>query len=703
MQSSELTKILDQALETEKYTRTLKPYKRPYKDRFLTVMRFQMMAESVKQPANRGQHEMKLSNSMAAKKSCLKKLDELQPILLRDMFVNQTHTGRYLVCRSIVEPVFMTGMMLLAEDEEGAIDNLSIYNYSTSYDIDPAALIPLNSVIIVKEPSLKLMLNRSDFHIRIESPSDIQIVTHSHSVDKWRDSSVAKLTFDELNRRGNANFVSKSYHEAIRWYLLALSKEKSAKAYSNLSAAYLALDKYHLALVSARSAVELEANNEKALFRMARASYEMRHFQQAKEHFAKCLTVNGENKEARSGLARAEKRLQEERTGRYDIKHLLEEAATRNVLRMDVADYESSDIAIKHIDASKGLGVVATRPIARGTLIMASKAASIAYNSESNFTMISANFITKLIDDTSHAINVIKTIHKVHNEPALAANVYKLYAGSGHDREQPVDDYVVDVARIEAILTYNGFKSIELGATHLPDSIDGKLTSNIANPTDNCGLWPRSSYFNHACANNTRMLYIKDFQLVYASRDIAAGEEITILYAGQGWYEERAKRLEKFGVVCKCELCELDRADRERASREKLIEQALKMPGAKQKHLDELQHIVRRIRQKFAKRAKLQHGLDQVLGRLATCQANCGQIAKALETLREALDVAKEFDAADMLLQHVAIQPIPMLNPSDAEKCFSMAYEHFVGDREFFFHLCRVWNVDLSRFAHLVK
>ena len=361
-----------QALETEKYLRTLKPYKRPHKDRYMTMMSFHLMSEDIKSKHFKAnEREVKMTTSVAAKKSCLKKLDELKPILLREMLVNQTHTGHYLICRTLVEPVFQTGMMLLAEDEEGNIEQVTIYNYSMSYDIDPATLIPCNSVMIVKEPSLKPTLDRLNFQIRVESPSDIQIVTHFHCIEKWKDTSVDQLTYEDLNRRGNASFVKKNYHEATRWYLLALNKEKQAKTYANLSAAYLALEEYHSAFESARSAYELAEKNEKALFRMARACYEMRDFQQANEYFVKCLSVNSESKEARDYLNLVDKRLAEEKTGHYDIKHLLGESK-RGVLRLDVADYQSSDISVVDIEG-KGKGVKATQPIKRGTLIMVDK------------------------------------------------------------------------------------------------------------------------------------------------------------------------------------------------------------------------------------------------------------------------------------------------------------------------------------------
>ena len=102
----------------------------------------------------------------------------------------------------------------------------------------------------------------------------------------------------------------------------------------------------------------------------------------------------------------------------------------------------------------------------------------------------------------------------MYNEPALARQVYKLYAGPNHNRDEQLDDCVLDVARVEAIHDYNAFKSCAIEANGMDTS-------------DNAGLWVKASYFNHACVKNTQMFYIQDFQLIYSSRDIAAGEEVS--------------------------------------------------------------------------------------------------------------------------------------------------------------------------------
>ena len=279
----------------------------------------------------------------------------------------------------------------------------------------------------------------------------------------------------------------------------------------------------------------------------------------------------------------------------------------------------------------------------------------------------------------------------MYNEPALARQVYKLYAGPNHNRDEQLDDCVLDVARVEAIHDYNAFKSCAIEANGMDTS-------------DNAGLWVKASYFNHACVKNTQMFYIQDFQLIYSSRDIAAGEEVTISYVPQDPYEDRLSKLVKHGIKCSCELCTLDKDDKERKSREQLIKSTAALPFTEPKHIAQFERTIRDIKLKFTNRKKLQYKLHYALGNLSTCYTHCGLTAKAIATLKTALIVAKDFDDGRQWFKNVFLRFIAQLKSSpQAEACFAMAYEHFVGHRELFFHLCRLENVELTRFAHLIQ
>ncbi len=86
----------------------------------------------------------------------------------------------------------------------------------------------------------------------------------------------------------------------------------------------------------------------KAFFRMGKSAYLMREFSKAVDHFNECLKLDSANYEARNGLENSLRRIQESKTGHYDLKRLFEQNQTGN-LHMDIADFQSEQISIVDI------------------------------------------------------------------------------------------------------------------------------------------------------------------------------------------------------------------------------------------------------------------------------------------------------------------------------------------------------------------
>lgn len=352
--------LMDEALkaiETEKVISQKKPYPRPSKNYAEVLQRHQYTKAHQEQMAtkNKQQHGFKLNQVTAPKHCSIKKIDDLQPILLKDMLVNQVHHGSYLLCRTVGDPFYMTAMSILVEDENGEIENVSIYNYTTSYEISPYEFSPPNTVIKIKEPYLKIMIsNNDDYYIRIESPTDIVFVDDNHGVDKWLIVT-PEMTYEQLNDLGNKFFVSKEYRKAIKQYDRALKKDATnAKTYCNRAAAYLELEMFYQAMEDAQESARLEPS-EKAYYRLGKAAYSMRQYEMAAESFKKCLALNEKNRKAADDLKRCHDRIEESKTGCYDVKALINNVKS-GVLRLDVGDYVSKDIEIVDIpNKSKGI------------------------------------------------------------------------------------------------------------------------------------------------------------------------------------------------------------------------------------------------------------------------------------------------------------------------------------------------------------
>lgn len=78
------------------------------------------------------------------------------------------------------------------------------------------------------------------------------------------------------------------------------------------------------------------------------------------------------------------------------------------------------------------------------------------------------------------------------------------------------------------------------------------------------GVFPTISRINHSCCGNSHFSY-SETQMrgnVFATQDIAEGEEILISYTGIHWgYKERRLYLQKtYKFVCRCQTCSRDKA-----------------------------------------------------------------------------------------------------------------------------------------------
>lgn len=193
------------------------PYPRPRRDYRVALKSYKQM-KSCRDRENYAP----LFNWMSGPRHCsLKPLDQLTPIRLSDMHVNKRHEGKYLKCRVVAEPIMMASMNTLVEDEDGQVEILCVYNLSPSYTVDANDFLPLHTVLIIKEPLVKLMVQDNNYYIRVESPSDVVFV-EDVDVEKWRIQTPNTLSYEQLNDLANGLFLKKEYRKAVRHYTQAL-------------------------------------------------------------------------------------------------------------------------------------------------------------------------------------------------------------------------------------------------------------------------------------------------------------------------------------------------------------------------------------------------------------------------------------------------------------------------------------------------
>ncbi len=233
---------------------------------------------------------------------------------------------------------------------------------------------------------------------------------------------------------GKQNFSKKNYPLAFKNYTQAIEfKSDDPRAYLNRSAVNLHLGCYYQAYKDAEKSVQLrkeEKANDKAFFRMGKAAYSMRQFKTSVESFKKCLELNASNTEAAVELKRSEDRLEESRTGVYDQNSMIENLKF-GIQEMDVADYKSSKIKV--VELRKGYrGVEAVEAIAKGTLLVVSKAVSIVYDKDVKDPDLPSNKAThplEFLTEKSTAKNLSNLIKKMEANPELAKQIYALKCG----------------------------------------------------------------------------------------------------------------------------------------------------------------------------------------------------------------------------------------------------------------------------------
>lgn len=177
----------------------------------------------------KSQFECELENKLfcnfvckiTAPKHCsLKRLDELKPISLNEMYVNKVHAGFYLMCHVIGEP-YISGntLSIVVGDQTGDVEYVIVYDYMKSFEVDPNDLLPLYSTIVIKEPFLNENESNFGVSILVVSPSDIVSIDHFVNILPLTDAS---LSYKQFNDAGNKCYVSSEYWKAIRLYTKAL-------------------------------------------------------------------------------------------------------------------------------------------------------------------------------------------------------------------------------------------------------------------------------------------------------------------------------------------------------------------------------------------------------------------------------------------------------------------------------------------------
>ncbi|GAA5893992.1 hypothetical protein JCM6882_007953 [Rhodosporidiobolus microsporus] len=519
-----------------------------------------------------------------------KPLDKLSRINFDEMYVTQQHKDRYLLCRIVSLPILEVSVSFMVEDPSGRTEYFSVYRFplhgvETGPDLD--ALFPLGQVLAVKEPLFKMNQNGINAIIRVDSPTDLVFVHPNDPLLRticWTFPNPGKpipSSFD-YKAHGNALFKAKKYLLAVKAYTdglaSATSDEQKLLLHLNRAQAHLFLEKFASACRDSSTVLSLldngaeaaEQTRFKALFRRARALEGMKLLPSARDAYVEAFKVDPTSVEVKAGQQRVEKMLGEAKTGVFNWLQLeaqaVKSAKEKKLDRTNnVGDYVGPIKVVKLEARGGGRGIVATRDIKAGELLIVEKAFAVGEGpKDPNKTILMAFDLKTRNAATFEQVNLVDdVVQRMLDDPSTAPLLYSLYGGSEFPASgeatlnplgrRPIEtgkEVFVDTARIEAILVANRF-----GLTAIDTAKDALSTPS--------GLFLNTSLFNHSCAGNAAWTVMSDLMIVRSRAGIKKGEEIFIPYVSVEAPADKRKGVLRghFGDAgCGCDLCKLDDA-----------------------------------------------------------------------------------------------------------------------------------------------
>ncbi|KAG8903324.1 hypothetical protein FRB99_003427 [Tulasnella sp. 403] len=521
-------------------------------------------------------------------------LDELSRVNLRNMDVRKVHTGQYLLCRIVSLPVRVFAVQFGVEDPRGSVTLVSLYGYPGTLGASMRtldALFPLGYVLAIKEPYMKEMASGGGAHIRVDCASDLLFIHTDHpSLEgvQWKTRSPASplaviTSPDAWKELGNQYFKDALYFPAAVTYSRGLQHHPTAHLLRlNRAMAYLRLGYFGAALADCQQIMDLPTSTGnvhlKALFRAAQAKYGLGWWNDALSTFKDVARLYpSEAKVCNGWIEKCIQRKREAESGQYRWVTMFEEAQIPGK-RLDVAEYVGAIEVTSSPPCGGGRGVIATRDIEPGELLVVSKAFAVCYPEDlpKDTKYLAINFLNDRVQKDCSAVLDHKIIEQLVSDPGRSSALYDLYAGpeeasppptySIPDRTAvpiehlPHSGVNVDASRIQGITTYNAFKP-----TTLKRRAVALVQRNSKEKDDGpSALFLLPSLFNHSCAPNARWYCFGDIMVIRALRAIQKGEEVYLAYGGQGLtYLTRNQDigLTKFLGTCQCNLCSADRED----------------------------------------------------------------------------------------------------------------------------------------------
>ncbi|KAI0451850.1 hypothetical protein F5B21DRAFT_516392 [Xylaria acuta] len=492
-----------------------------------------------------------------------RRIGDLVSMNISQMELQKHHRGKKVTLRVMTPQDTMTAIMAIVEDEEGTAVLLQLYHQQKPTATDLEDILRPGMILIVKEPFFKAASDAA-YSIRVDHVSDVVFLqnTDPRIPSKWKDQSFKAEISTIIREQGNVAVKNKQWAKAENLYSHAVRAAKTPEeeqlACLNRSLVHLQLQRPEEALVDALAVTNGGRLAEKALFREARALYELGKFA---ESFGKWRVLSEsypKNADAPTELRRAEKRIREAETGEYDFASMYEQAkATPPII--DCATYQGP-VAVREAPG-RGNGLFTTKPVKAGDLLFCEKAFAYCYADKDDpigrrNMRILLQIETKRTQIGGQAHLITDIVQKLYHSPQASEGFKALHHGdytpvtaSETEGQQIVDTFFVD-----RVISLNGFGAPR---TTLGECAFSAEDLNEVEHTT-CGLWLLASRINHSCMGNCERTFIGNMMIVRACQDLAAGTQLRFPYRSllpNESYEETQKAMSVWGFVCDCPWC----------------------------------------------------------------------------------------------------------------------------------------------------
>ncbi|ODN86307.1 hypothetical protein L198_07325 [Cryptococcus wingfieldii CBS 7118] len=533
-------------------------------------------------------------------------MGELKLVTGTDLKLYRTYED-CMILGKVITPV-KSGLCLSfhIEDSCGAVFPVvirfptAVPHFSLSLPDTLAKLYPIGAILVIKSPRTGYIGGQRG--ITVDMPYEIEEL---HPNDpflegvKWQDGlkGDAPKGWKKYKDAGNAEMRKNNPLVAIRLYSLALSdpevKSSPSKTFTlllNRSKAYSTLnlhghayrDAHRAQAVIKTSSTTLTLGEQDRLqLQLAKAALGLRLYQTALDA---CGEASSEE-EIRKTRERAQKRMEEQKSGVYDWMAIFRESLGGPLVDMDVGDYVSPAVKVSQVPGC-GRGLIATQDITPGELIIVSKAIA-----PSRAKVDAPNVYVNCYDVGSQThvphetyMWVYRAQYKLHDEPVQLED---LASFSTDIHPSPPDDRTFDEeedVRAECIfdsigdgdipyLPLNNFRQIlksnSFSGWSLPPKGEGLkgvdpllMLKRYQDQADLLHGMP--ALLNHSCLPNTTRCWYGDMMVVRATKHISKGDELTTSYvAYEPSYSFRLSVLTNWNFTCACTLCQADSSPRD--------------------------------------------------------------------------------------------------------------------------------------------